>query len=220
MKSTEEKLKEIKKIIRLSENGVVVETMQRLGLNYKENRGVSVVKLKEIAKQYKNDSDLAKKLRQAGNRELLILSALIDNPNLYSLEDIEELMKIYDKQEFIEQFSINFLQNHKNAFNICLKNIYNEDITKKTISFLTLSLIVRENSYFDEKKNKIINKIKENIYTDFKPLLNSLSRLMRNIALISKEDKSLIMELFSELNNSQHKNIEYLKQEVLELIKY
>ena len=56
------KISEIRRKIRLSMNGIVSEQMAQKGISYKINYGVSIPRIKEIAKDYAPDHDLAQRL--------------------------------------------------------------------------------------------------------------------------------------------------------------
>ena len=51
-KSITVQVNQIKRIIRGSMNGVTVESMEQKGIHYKENYGVALPRLRDIAKQY------------------------------------------------------------------------------------------------------------------------------------------------------------------------
>lgn len=70
-------VKEIKTQLRLSMNGVASHSMREKGLNYKLNFGVELPRLKEIARQFDQNHDLAQTLWKENVRESKILAAML-----------------------------------------------------------------------------------------------------------------------------------------------
>jgi hypothetical protein len=56
-----EKIKEIKKELRLAMNGVVSSIQRNQGVNYKINFGVEIPRIKGIAGKFEKDEELAKR---------------------------------------------------------------------------------------------------------------------------------------------------------------
>lgn len=76
-KEITDKVNEIKRIIRGSMNGITVESMQEKGICYKENFGVALPRLREIAKSYDPNMQLATQLWFLGIRESMIIGSLL-----------------------------------------------------------------------------------------------------------------------------------------------
>ena len=83
--NTAEALREIKQSFRLYMNGPAAQSMRQKGLNYKLIWGVSLTDLKEIAKEYAPNAELAQALFQEPIRECKILSIL-----LMPIKDLQE----------------------------------------------------------------------------------------------------------------------------------
>lgn len=73
----QEILKNIKTQLRLSMNGVASHSMREKGLNYKLNFGVELPRIKDIAKQYDQDHELAQTLWKENVRESKILAGML-----------------------------------------------------------------------------------------------------------------------------------------------
>lgn len=67
----------IKRIIRGSMNGITVESMTQKGIHYKENFGVALPRLREIASQYEPNMQLATQLWFSEIRETMIIGSLL-----------------------------------------------------------------------------------------------------------------------------------------------
>jgi 3-methyladenine DNA glycosylase AlkD len=73
----DEKVREIKKELRLAMNGVVSSIQRNHGLNYKINFGVEIPRLKGIAAKFDKDEELAMRLWQDNIRECKLLAIFL-----------------------------------------------------------------------------------------------------------------------------------------------
>ncbi len=73
----EEKIKHIRKQLRLAMNGVISNSLREKGMNYKLIFGVPLPEIKQIAAGYESDAELARMLWQEDVREMKILATLL-----------------------------------------------------------------------------------------------------------------------------------------------
>lgn len=115
-KETEQKFQQILKTVKLRQNGVVSESMNAKGVQYKQNWGVSLLDLREIAKHYDSDHLLALKLWNKQWRETMILATLLDDPAEVTEEQMDFWAKSSENSEIAEQASANLWVKSKFAF--------------------------------------------------------------------------------------------------------
>ena len=72
-----EKVRDIKKELRLAMNGVVSSIQRNHGLNYKINFGVEIPRIKGIAGKFEKNEELAKRLWQDNIRECKMLAIFL-----------------------------------------------------------------------------------------------------------------------------------------------
>ena len=113
---TEQKLQQLLKLITLRKNGDVSVMMNRKGLKYKINWGVSLIELREIAKDFEPDHLLALKLWNKQWRETMILASLLDEPDQVTEEQMDYWSKSFENIELAEQVSANLWVKSKFAF--------------------------------------------------------------------------------------------------------
>ena len=82
--SLPEKIRAIKKDLRLAMNGVVSTLQRNQGLNYKINFGVEIPRLKGIAAKYEKDEELAISLWNDNIRECKMLAIFLLPEECYS----------------------------------------------------------------------------------------------------------------------------------------
>jgi 3-methyladenine DNA glycosylase AlkD len=80
------------------------------------NWGVSIIDLREIARQFEPDHLLALKLWNKQWRETMILATLLDEPKLVTEEQIDFWTKTFENTEIAEQASANLWVKTKFAF--------------------------------------------------------------------------------------------------------
>ena len=79
-------ISKIKQKLMLSMNGIVSEQMEKNGIYYNKNFGVSIPRLKEIAAETEKNADIAQGLWTLDIRETKILSTLIEPVEKLSIE--------------------------------------------------------------------------------------------------------------------------------------
>ncbi len=103
----EKKFQQIISLVKLRKSGEIVDLMKQKGIHYKSSWGVSIIDLREIARQFEPDHLLALKLWNKQWRETMILATLIDEPELVTEEQIDFWTKTFENTEIAEQASAN-----------------------------------------------------------------------------------------------------------------
>ena len=96
--------------VHASMNGVISESMQAKGLNYRLNYGVDIPKLRLIARKYKADKQLAETLWTEEVRELKILATMLYPSADFAKETAERWVREIPTQEIREQVCRNLFQ--------------------------------------------------------------------------------------------------------------
>lgn len=102
-------------------NGIVSTNMRQRGLDYKLNFGLSVQQIKDLAKRYQPDLELAETLWADNTRELKILAPLLYPTDSFTKEKAGEWVLSIPNQEIREQVCANLLQNVTFAREIALE---------------------------------------------------------------------------------------------------
>lgn len=107
---TADKLKQIKQAFRLRMNGDTSRSMREKGVNYHINWGVSLPDLKQMAREYGKDYDLAIALWKEDIRECKILATMIMPAEVMLPEVADIWMEQTPSQEIAEQAAFNLYQ--------------------------------------------------------------------------------------------------------------
>jgi len=113
---TEIRFQKILELIKLRKNSEVSGLMNRKGLKYKLNWGVSLTELRSIAADFEPNRLLALKLWNKQWRETMILAAMLDEPAKVTEEQMDFWTKSFENTEISEIFSTHLWVKSKFAF--------------------------------------------------------------------------------------------------------
>lgn len=106
---TEKVFKQIINTLPAMQNGITVESMEKMGIKYEKSWGVSIVDLKSYASHFSKDHLLALKLWNKKWRETMILATMLDVAKEVSEEQMDFWVKTSENIELIEQLVFNLL---------------------------------------------------------------------------------------------------------------
>lgn len=176
-----ETIKEIKKSLRLSMNGVVSAHQRRQGLNYKINFGVEIPRLKEIASAHKKDKSLAQNLWQENIRECKLLAIFLYPGEEFNKETAEKWIKECTFTEIADHLSRTLLAIIPKAKEASLQWITRKEEMFEYCGYSTLSnLFIRETTLTDDEEKAYCNALKKTLHTP-----TTGSRPTQNAATIS-----------------------------------
>lgn len=136
---TNEKLKKIKQSFRLLMNGEANRSMREKGLNYHLNWGVSLVDLRQMAKEYGKDYELAIELWKENIRECKILATMIMPAERMLPEIVDIWIEQTQEIEIAEQAAFNLYQHLDFAPEIAFRWISSNDAIRQISGYHILS---------------------------------------------------------------------------------
>ena len=218
----EQTVEEILQKIKKSMNGVIASQMNKNGIIYQKNYGVTIPRLKEIAAQYESQHELAQKLWEFPIRETKILATLLEPAEKFSYSMAQQWMEECTQIELIEQICMNLFSRLSYASQLCCEWISSENDWKKIAGFILSSRI--SNTLTSEEKNFITEKAFENSTTENYHLYKAISICLSRFCHTSKETTEEILQqiesFFDPLSTSQHYIKDSVEQELnfLELL--
>ena len=102
----EQKIKHIRRDIMLSMNGICTENMRNSGFTYRQNFGVALSRLREIANKHTPNYDLSYRLWLLPIRECKILATMLCPPDIMDSTKLHQWLKNLDNQELAEVISM------------------------------------------------------------------------------------------------------------------
>ena len=163
--------------VHASMNGVISDSMQAKGLNYRLNYGVDIPKLRLIARKYKAGKQLAETLWTEEVRELKILATILYPSTDFAKETAERWVREIPTQEIREQVCRNLFQTLPFADVLVQEWAASEDIDIRITGYWLFARLCIIRSATIEKINPKISI--ENAVSD----LNTASMLLRQAAL-------------------------------------
>jgi len=221
MQNTEINIKTILKEIRARENGPAVDAMERMGMKYNRNFGVAISDLKTIANKYKPNHELAKTLRNKDIRETRLLAEIIEDANLVSEKDVENIVFNIDTIELAEQTCINLLEKLDFAEEKAIEWIKSEKEFVITTAFILISRIAllkkdKTDNYFIE----ILPFAEKQSENNSIFVRKAISRALRQIALKNRSLKSDVLLTCENIKNKNSQLANIIIEEVVPLINF
>lgn len=157
-----EKIKEIKKELRLAMNGIVSSLQRNQGLNYKINFGVEIPRLKGIASNFEKNEELAKRLWQDNIRECKMLAIFLMPEDGYS-GVAEEWIAEAPFTEIADHLAMIILSKLPDATEKAIKWIQNSDGMFRYCGFMTLTHLFRKGVMLNNEQKAAYLAIAEKI---------------------------------------------------------
>jgi 3-methyladenine DNA glycosylase AlkD len=197
------------------QNGVAAETMNKMGLNYAINYGLSLPQVDSIANAIKRNIDLAFFLWKQDERESKLLSLRLLKDFQLNDEQINEIIAGITNIELAEQAVFQLFIKGDHAYELALKLI-KKDTFAQLAGFLLIARLAmiekeKDNSVFDHFLMEIFkNRPKEKaIY-----LWRGIAQAFLKIGLRGDELKNKVKEIIKTINKTNTELSKYLNQEV------
>ncbi|NDP22604.1 MAG: hypothetical protein GZ091_16205 [Paludibacter sp.] len=203
---------EIKRKIRLSMNGIVADKMTQSGLIYKQNFGVSIPRIKEIASEYSPNHDLAKHLWNLQIRETMIMASLLEPVEYFTKETAKKWIESFNQIEIIEQLTMNLFCKLSFANLLVLEWIYSTNIWTQITGFILAARIT--NRLSNDEINNIISKGLELSITDNLHLYKALGLCLSRLCRINKETATSILKKIEHYSDNSVISQQYISNEV------
>ena len=158
----DDKVKDIKKELRLSMNGVVSSIQRNHGLNYKINFGVEIPRLKGIASKFEKDEELAKRLWMDNIRECKMLAIFLMPENGYA-DVAEQWIAEAPFTEIADHLTMVILSKLPDAATNAIQWIQNSEGMFRYCGFMTLTHLFRRGIELDKKHESIYLAIAKDI---------------------------------------------------------
>jgi 3-methyladenine DNA glycosylase AlkD len=171
----------IKKLESLSDQDAV-KGMARFGINPRNNLGVSIYKLRQIAKEIGKDHELAIKLWNSDIHDARLLACFIDNPNKITSEQMNLWAKDFDSWDICDQVCTSLFDLNSLAWTKVFKWAKrDEEFVKRGAFALIAGLSVHNKRASDEKFERFFPIIKKHSTDNRNYVKKSVNWALRNI---------------------------------------
>jgi 3-methyladenine DNA glycosylase AlkD len=103
-------LEEVLAILKAAARPDRLEGMARYGMSTDQRFGISVPKMRSMAKELGKDHELARTLWRTGSAEARIIAAMIDEPELVTVEQMEEWVRDIDSWDVCDQVCMSLFE--------------------------------------------------------------------------------------------------------------
>jgi len=116
-----EKFTEILSYLKSKSDQEVANGMTRYGIKPSFLLGVQIPVLRDLAKKYRYDHNLAQELWGTGIHEVRIFASMIDDPKLVTDDQMENWIREFDSWDICDQVIMNLFEKHPAAYYNALK---------------------------------------------------------------------------------------------------
>lgn len=211
-KAIDATIKEIRRKIRTSMNGETVSSMRAMGVLYKQNFGVSIPRIKEIASKYEPNHDLAQRLWAIDSRETKIMATLLQPIQDFKPETAEKWLLMINQMELVEQISMNLLSKLPYAAEISTQWIHQENYWLRLTGFTVIARIWNKFNV-SQIEQIIAASLQYSVIDDFQ-LYKSIAVALSRLCRYSEETAKTIFNKIEHFENSENISEKYIFNEV------
>lgn len=208
-------VKQLLQSVRRLQNGDISRIMNRMGLLYRYNFGVSIPQLTQLASKHKANQDTANLLFEQNIREAKILASFLCETQSMSINEALKFGDEIKNQELIEQFSRNVFSKVEFLDQLIHQWIQG-DTWSKTLCFYSIGWKVKTES---ESNAAFINWTLENTSAaaeiDNLLLQQAIGFAIQSISAKSDENKAKMTALAEKMMESEKKSVRRIAEDYL-----
>ena len=164
------------------ENPENVKGMARYGINPNNNLGISIYKLRPIAKENGKDHNLALKLWESGIHDARLLACFIDEPDKVTAEQMDSWAKDFDSWDICDQACTSLFDLTTFAWSKTYEWAKrDEEFVKRGAFSIIAGLAVHDKESSDEKFEKLFPLIIKHSTDDRNYVKKAVNWALRNI---------------------------------------
>lgn len=214
----DKQISDIKQKMMLSMNGIVTEQMEKNGIIYNTNYGVSIPRIKEIAKEIEPSMDLADRLWMIDIRETKILSTLLQPIDGFTLEKSISRIEQINQVELVEQICMNLLCKLPYAVELSFQCIDSDNLWMQITGFTISARIYSQ--FTPQEAIKFIDKALILANTEefllYKTIAVSLTRLCRKDSTVT----DYLLQSINQFSIEKKRSFEYIENELKQEIDF
>lgn len=203
-------------------NKEFADGLKRFGIENSQSLGVKVPELRRIARQHKNNHNLALQLWQSPIHEMKILATIVDDPNKVTIEQVDKWTSDLYSWDLCDQLSVNLLS--KTDFATVLIDRYinsKHELVKRTAFVITASLATNYKNSSDKFFQNYIELVVANCDDNRNYVKKGANWALKNIGKRNANLARLVSKKCNELSNSNRKTEQWIGHKTLnDLNKY
>jgi len=205
----------LKKLKSLS-NPEAVKGMARYGINPKNNLGVSINKLRPIAKEIGKNHDLALKLWDSGIHDARLLACFIEDPAKVTSKQMDSWAKDFDSWDVCDQACTSLFDLTPLAWTKAFEWAEcNEEFVKRAAFSLIAGLAVHEKRADDEKFEQLFPLIKKHSIDERNYVKKAVNWALRNIGKRNLALNKQMIKLSEDILKIDSKSAKWIARDAL-----
>jgi len=197
-------------------NPEAVKGMARYGINPKNNLGISIYKLRPIAKEIGKDHELALKLWDSGIHDARLLACFIEDPTKVTGEQMDSWAKDFDSWDVCDQTCTSLFDLTPLAW---IKVVewaeHDEEFVKRGAFSLIAGLAVHDKKSNDKKFERFFPLIKKHSIDDRNYVKKAVNWALRNIGKRNLDLNKQIIKLSEEILKIDSKSAKWIARDAL-----
>lgn len=179
---SEIKVKQILSELNRLANPGAISFMTRFGITPEHTLGVTIPNLRRIAREYRNDHELAAELWQINSRETRILASMIDNPKLLTESQMEAWAMDFTYWEICDQCCANLFKKHSLVWKKALEWSSHTNEGRKRAAFVLMAcLAISDKKAPDNRFEAFLPFIKNEAYDNRNLVKKAINWALRQI---------------------------------------
>ena len=212
--------KEILVLLESLANPESVKGMARYGINSKNNLGISVYKLRQIAKEIGTDHKLAIKLWDTGIHDARLLACFIDSPDEITSKQMDSWAKDFDSWDICDQACTSLFDLSPLAWTKVFEWAErNEEFVKRGAFSLIADLSVHDKFTSDKKFEKFFPLIKKHSTDERNYVKKAVNWALRNIGKRDLLMNKKAIELSKDILKIESKTAKWIARDALKELK-
>jgi 3-methyladenine DNA glycosylase AlkD len=190
--------------------------MARYGINIEKALGVSIYKVRPIAKEIGTNHELAQKLWESGIHEARILAGYIDDPEQVTEEQMEEWVLGFNSWDICDQVCTNLFDRTKFAY----KKVHewskrNEEFVKRSAFTMIAGLAVHDKRAKDKEFEQFFTLIKREAHDDRNYVKKAINWALRSIGKRNLALNKRAIEVAEEIKEIDSKAARWIASDAL-----
>jgi len=210
------KYEEILKKLKSLADPEAVKGMARYGINPKNNLGVSIYKLRPIAKEIGKDHELALKLWGSGIHDALLLACFIEDPAKVTGGQMDSWAKDFDSWDVCDQACTSLFDLTPLAWTKVFEWAKrDEEFVKRAAFSLIAGLAVHDKNASDKKFEQFSHLIKKHSIDERNYVKKAVNWALRNIGKRNLALNKQMIKLSNEIQKIDSKSAKWIASDAM-----
>jgi 3-methyladenine DNA glycosylase AlkD len=207
---------EILRTLKSLGNPKAIEGMAHFGINARNTYGVSIPKLRGLARQIKQNHTLAQQLWTSGIHEARILASMIDEPQRVTDKQMERWVRDFDSWDVCDQVCMNLFEDTPFAYKKAIAwSKRREEFVKRAGFVMMARLAVSDKNANDDDFLRFLSLIKKEAVDERNFVKKAVNWALRQIGKRSKALNRLAAQTAREIKAIDSKAAKWIATDAL-----